>query len=77
MNEGTEIFNPQEETERLKRMFQDGEKAMELLQERMAGLSSVVFQMDEFLRSMLMVGHFEASVKKLQGEPEQPKIILS
>lgn len=76
MSEGTKDFNAQEEIERLTRMYQDAEKVMELMQERMAGLASVVFQMDEFLRSMLQAGHFEASVKKLQGEPEAPKIII-
>lgn len=78
MSEGTNTFNAQEEIERLKRMFEDGEKAMELAQERMAGLAQVVFQMDEFMRSMLLAGHFDASIAKLQGnEPEQkPKIIM-
>jgi hypothetical protein len=78
MSEGTNTFNAQEEIERLKRMFEDGEKAMELAQERMAGLAQVVFQMDEFMRSMLVAGHFDASIAKLQGnEPEQkPKIIM-
>ena len=78
MSEGTTEFNAQEEIERLKRMFEDGEKAMELAQERMAGLAQIVFQMDEFMRSMLMAGHFDASIAKMQGkEPEQkPKIIM-
>ena len=78
MGEGTTEFNAQEEIERLKRMFEDGEKAMELAIERMAGLAQIVFQMDEFMRTMLMSGHFDASIAKMQGkEPEQkPKIIM-
>lgn len=78
MSEGTTTFSAQEEIERLKRMFEDGEKAMELAQERMAGLAQIVFQMDEFLRAMMQAGHFDASINKLQGkEPEQkPKIIM-
>jgi len=78
MGEGTTEFNAQEEIERLKRMYEDGEKAMELAQERMAGLAQIVFQMDEFLRAMMQSGHFDASIAKLQGgEPEQkPKLII-
>lgn len=78
MSEGTKEFNAQEEIERLKTMFEDGEKAMELALERMAGLANIVFQMDEFMRSMLMAGHFDVSIAKMQGkEPEQkPKIIM-
>jgi hypothetical protein len=78
MSDKTEPFNTQEEIVRLKRMFEDGEKAMELAQERMAGLAQIVFQMDEFMRTMLQVGHFDASIAKAQGkEPEQkPKIIV-
>lgn len=78
MSEGTKEFNAQEEIERLKRMYEDGEKALELMQERMAGLAQIVFQMDEFLRAMMQAGHFDASLTKLQGgEAEQkPKLII-
>lgn len=78
MSEGTKEFNAQEEIERLKRALEDGEKAMELAQERMAGLAQIVFQMDEFMRAMMQAGHFDVSIAKLQGkEPEQkPKIIM-
>lgn len=78
MSEGTKEFNSQEEIERLKAMFEDGEKALELALERMAGLAQIVFQMDEFMRTMLVSGHFDASIAKMQGkEPEQkPKIIM-
>lgn len=78
MGEGTTEFNAQEEIERMKRMIEDGEKALELAQERMAGLAQIVFQMDEFMRAMMQVGHFDLSIAKLHGgEPEQkPKIII-
>lgn len=78
MSEGTTEFNAQEEIERLKRMYEDGEKALELAQERMAGLAQIVFQMDEFLRAMMQAGHFDTSIAKLQGgETEQkPKLII-
>lgn len=75
MSEGTKEFNAQEEIERLKRMFEDGEKAMELAQQRMAGLAEIVFQMDTFLREMIKLGVFEDAVKRLQAE-EKPKLIL-
>jgi hypothetical protein len=78
MSNRTEPFNAQEEIARLKRMFEDGEKTMELMQERMGGLAQIVFQMDEFLRAMMQSGHFDASIAKLQGgETEQkPKLII-
>lgn len=78
MSEGTKEFNAQDEIERLKVAFGEGEKAMELALERMGGLAQIVFQMDEFLRAMMQSGHFDASIAKLQGsEPEQkPKLII-
>ena len=77
MSNQTEPFNAQEEITRLKRMFEDGEKTVELMQERMGGLAQIVFQMDEFMRAMMQAGHFDASIAKLQGgEPEKPKLII-
>jgi hypothetical protein len=75
MSEGTKEFNAQEEIERLKRMFEDGEKAMELAQQRMAGLAEIVFQMDMFLRDMIKIGVFEEAVRRLETE-EKPKLII-
>ena len=75
MSEGTKEFNAQEEIERLKRMFEDGEKAMELAQQRMAGLAEIVFQMDMFLRDMIKIGVFDEAVRRLETE-EKPKLII-
>lgn len=77
MSEGTNTVNAQEEIERLTALVEDHEKSIDLLEERLGQTMQLVNQMDMFLREMLRAGHFETTVKRLQGgETEQPKIIL-
>lgn len=77
MSEGTNTVNTQEEIERLMALVEDHEKSIDLLEERLGQTMQLVNQMDMFLREMLRAGHFETTVKRLQGgETEQPKIIL-
>jgi hypothetical protein len=77
MSEDMNAFNAQEEIERLTAAVEDHEKSIDLLEERLGQTMQLVNQMDMFLREMLRAGHFETTVKRLQGgETEQAKIII-
>lgn len=62
--------------EELTRKVNDLEKEVDTLRERFMGAAMLLNQMDMFIREMMRVGHFDASVAKLQSPEPEKKIIM-